>query len=179
MTIFSKATAPVIQDSNNGKQWTWKPAPGSSTPTWQQTSGSSGSVGQTVGSLPKGTSGQGFVANTNSVSWTSGNVQNTYVSSVSSSYSIGNSYTTDAIIERQAKMSDTIPAITFSDYDENGSRMNLVLNPEYSISAIDSMKISSMMFYISMVPQYHHEFSVLKYVRKHNLEKHFKFVQSA
>jgi hypothetical protein len=65
-----------------------------------------------------------------------------------------------------------LPSTVFTTYNDAGDRVTLTLAPESDISARESLLIARMIHAATTNPS---SFSVFHFVRKQNLERHFKF----
>jgi len=73
----------------------------------------------------------------------------------------------------QAQTAD-LPPISWSCFDEHHRVIRMVLEPEGSISAHDAFRLTMMMNASAAAP---YSFNPYLYVKKHSLERHFKFSQ--
>lgn len=64
-----------------------------------------------------------------------------------------------------------LPATVFHMHDDSQKEITMTLKPEYSITAPESMKIMMMLAAAIYSPQ----FSVFQFVKKNDLERHFKY----
>ena len=88
---------------------------------------------------------------------------------VSSSIYVGD----DELLEEDVpySMDPELPPLVIDSMTEDGTRIDLVLTPDYSAPAMDLFKI--MVAVASYADQ--SSFNFYLYVKKHNLERHFKF----
>lgn len=90
---------------------------------------------------------------------------------LSSIYTLG--YKEDASTNNST--SAIFPSITFMSCDENQKQINLKLNPEFnSLSVQDALKLSMLLFTANSI-NYNNSFSVYQFIKKNDLERHFKF----
>ena len=68
--------------------------------------------------------------------------------------------------------SDSLPIVMLQGEDDSGNWICMELQPEASINASDAFKLTQL---LRAYDRHSHEFSVYRYVKKHNLERHFKF----
>lgn len=72
----------------------------------------------------------------------------------------------------EQKQTADLPSMVWDCRDENGTMIHMELKPEGTISASDSLKI---MMLIQASTSHPLLFSPYMYIKKHNLERHFKF----
>jgi hypothetical protein len=113
------------------------------------------------------------MSNSNAI-WnvTSGQItaSNVYVSN--SMPTINGNVTIDGYISASVPLTDELPPITMNTHDENGRSVTMTLAPEANISTTDLTKI----FMLAMVMMNGRGgVNSLSYVKKHNLERHFKY----
>ena len=77
-------------------------------------------------------------------------------------------------LKPQYSTSSDLPSVTLLSYDAAGNRIEMRLEPEASITAHESTKL--LMLVISALYN-GDQFSSYEYVRKNDLERHFKFKQ--
>lgn len=76
--------------------------------------------------------------------------------------------------EKKTQVAD-LPSVVFNAYDENGKMLTMTLHPELAqMSIYDMFKINMLINSANHAP---HAFSAYAYVKKNNLERHFKFAQ--
>ncbi len=78
--------------------------------------------------------------------------------------------TLDLTVSQEADL----PGVTFHGYDYEEKKIDMILNPESTISTLEAFKI---MLLINAAQQSPYKFSVYAYIKKNNLERHFKFAQ--
>lgn len=64
-----------------------------------------------------------------------------------------------------------LPVTVFNTRDDSLADIYMTLQPEYSITAPEALKIMMMLTAAIYAPQ----FSVFQYVKKNDLERHFKY----
>lgn len=69
---------------------------------------------------------------------------------------------------------DELPSFTFNGYDFEGKKITMIFKPEATISTLEVLKI---MLLINAAANSPSKFSVYAYIKKNNLERHFKFTQ--
>ena len=79
----------------------------------------------------------------------------------------------DATYGMPSHTCDELPAMTFNTTDENGRAVTMTLSPESDISSRELTKI--FMLSLSMIHGTGGRTNSLAYVKKHNLERHFKY----
>lgn len=84
--------------------------------------------------------------------------------------SIAGAYTLDLAVSQVAEL----PGITFNGYDYDEKRVTMILQPESTISTLEAFKITLLINAATHSPR---AFSVYAYIKKNNLERHFKFTQ--
>lgn len=67
-----------------------------------------------------------------------------------------------------------LPSIVFNGYDFDEKKIVMTLKPESTISTLEVFKI---LLLINAATHAQHKFSVFAYIKKNNLERHFKFAQ--
>lgn len=88
---------------------------------------------------------------------------------VSAAYNSTDSYT----IKATRSHSPDLPTITMTGYADDDSSVLMTLSPESSISSSDVSKL--LMLIVAVISGHTMDFNPLAYVKKHSLERHFKF----
>lgn len=92
------------------------------------------------------------------------------MSSVQSIQSMVGQLTLDLTVNQDPDL----PAIVFNGYDYDEKKISMSLQPESTISTVEAFKI---MLLINAATHTPHKFSTFAYIKKNNLERHFKFTQ--
>ena len=117
--------------------------------------GGGGGIGQ--GGGPLGAAGISVPLNTASVQ----------------TYTSGSNYGYDtSTIKRTQSNSPDLPPMTIVTADEHGNQVLMTVAPEPHVSTGDCMKLLMLMFAVTVEPE---AFNALAYVKKNNLERHFKY----
>ena len=69
---------------------------------------------------------------------------------------------------------DNLPDVVFDGHDFDSKKITMTLKPESTISTLEALKITMLINASARTPT---KFSVFAYIKKNNLERHFKFVQ--
>lgn len=77
----------------------------------------------------------------------------------------------DCVVEARSQLAE-LPEMTLMSWDENENEVQMTLTPEASITSSDALKIFMLVMAVSVAPD---EFCALAYVKKNNLERHFKY----
>ena len=76
----------------------------------------------------------------------------------------------DLIMSQEADL----PDVVFVSHDFDSKKITMTLKPEPTISTLEALKITMLINASARTPT---KFSVFAYIKKNNLERHFKFVQ--
>lgn len=76
----------------------------------------------------------------------------------------------DLIVSQEANL----PDVTFNGHDFDLKKIAMILKPEPTISTFEALKIMMLINASARTPT---KFSVFAYIKKNNLERHFKFIQ--
>ena len=76
----------------------------------------------------------------------------------------------DLIMSQEADL----PDVVFVSHDFDSKKITMTLKPEPTISTLEALKITMLINASTRTPT---KFSVFAYIKKNNLERHFKFVQ--
>lgn len=77
-------------------------------------------------------------------------------------------------LDLTANQEPDLPAIVFNGYDYDEKKISMSLQPESTISTVEAFKIILLINAATHTP---HKFSAFAYIKKNNLERHFKFAQ--
>lgn len=87
-------------------------------------------------------------------------ISRTAASQITSSESVPRIYT-----------NSDLPETVFHTHDDSLKPIQMMLKPEYSVTAPEALKLTMMYFAAMHSPM----FSVYQYVKKNDLERHFKY----
>ena len=121
--------------------------------------------------------GHGFSPSVNVVSSGSGSLTGTvYGSGASNGYSVNSiqSMVGQFSVDLSYNQSPELPAVVFNGYDFDEKKIVMTLKPEATISTLEVFKI---LMLINAATQTPNKFSVFAFIKKNNLERHFKFAQ--
>ena len=112
----------------------------------------------------------GSIISNNLTVATSSNVSNGFYTFPASVNRMSEQPPIDLILSQEANL----PDVTFNGHDFDFKKITMILKPESTISTIEVLKITMLINASTRTPT---KFSVFAYIKKNNLERHFKFIQ--